>query len=132
MPSTFPETSPASLSAEEAPPLLVTRALDEHPPLPSEDTEGWEGLRQAQNTKTSEHGHEGHEGHADQNASSSTETPVAAPQEHDHSGHTGHLEHQAPSQKDSADSYTCPMHPEIVSDKPGRCPRCGMNLEKKR
>jgi Cu(I)/Ag(I) efflux system membrane fusion protein len=25
--------------------------------------------------------------------------------------------------------YTCPMHPEVVSDKPGKCPKCGMNLE---
>jgi len=24
--------------------------------------------------------------------------------------------------------YTCPMHPEIKSDKPGSCPKCGMNL----
>ncbi len=24
--------------------------------------------------------------------------------------------------------YTCPMHPEIVQDKPGNCPKCGMNL----
>src|SRR5438105_212572 len=24
--------------------------------------------------------------------------------------------------------YTCPMHPEIVSDKGGKCPKCGMNL----
>jgi hypothetical protein len=24
--------------------------------------------------------------------------------------------------------YTCPMHPEIISDKPGRCPICGMDL----
>jgi Cu+-exporting ATPase len=28
-----------------------------------------------------------------------------------------------------ADHYTCPMHPEIVSDEPGRCPICGMFLE---
>ena len=27
--------------------------------------------------------------------------------------------------------YTCPMHPEVVSDKPGKCPRCGMDLEPK-
>ncbi|MBI3282483.1 heavy metal translocating P-type ATPase [Candidatus Curtissbacteria bacterium] len=24
--------------------------------------------------------------------------------------------------------YTCPMHPEVQSDKPGRCPKCGMDL----
>jgi len=27
--------------------------------------------------------------------------------------------------------YTCPMHPEVKSDKPGKCSKCGMNLEKK-
>lgn len=30
------------------------------------------------------------------------------------------------------DYYTCPMHPEIKSDKPGKCPKCGgMDLVKK-
>ena len=24
--------------------------------------------------------------------------------------------------------YTCTMHPEIVKDKPGKCPKCGMAL----
>ena len=27
--------------------------------------------------------------------------------------------------------YTCSMHPEIIRDKPGNCPICGMNLVKK-
>lgn len=27
--------------------------------------------------------------------------------------------------------YTCPMHPEIIQDKPGNCPLCGMALEPK-
>ena len=27
--------------------------------------------------------------------------------------------------------YTCPMHPEVISDKPGKCPKCGMALVKK-
>jgi heavy metal-binding protein len=25
-------------------------------------------------------------------------------------------------------NYTCVMHPEVVSDKPGQCPKCGMEL----
>ncbi|MCB9360095.1 MAG: copper-translocating P-type ATPase [Flavobacteriales bacterium] len=28
----------------------------------------------------------------------------------------------------SGQQYTCPMHPEIVTDKPGSCPKCGMDL----
>jgi ssDNA-binding Zn-finger/Zn-ribbon topoisomerase 1 len=27
--------------------------------------------------------------------------------------------------------YTCPMHPEVIKKKAGKCPKCGMNLEKK-
>jgi hypothetical protein len=27
--------------------------------------------------------------------------------------------------------YTCTMHPEVISDKPGKCPKCGMTLVKK-
>lgn len=27
-----------------------------------------------------------------------------------------------------AAAYVCPMHPEVVSDAPGKCPKCGMKL----
>lgn len=27
--------------------------------------------------------------------------------------------------------YTCSMHPDVKMDKPGKCPQCGMALEKK-
>ncbi len=30
--------------------------------------------------------------------------------------------------KHQEQNYTCPMHPEIVQDKPGNCPKCGMSL----
>ncbi len=33
--------------------------------------------------------------------------------------------------KEGIEIYTCPMHPQIIRDKPGNCPICGMNLVKK-
>jgi hypothetical protein len=30
----------------------------------------------------------------------------------------------------TAERYTCPMHPEVVRDAPGDCPKCGMTLER--
>ena len=30
---------------------------------------------------------------------------------------------------DHTTRYTCPMHPEVTSDHPGRCPKCGMFLQ---
>ena len=27
--------------------------------------------------------------------------------------------------------YTCPMHPQIIRNQPGKCPICGMELVKK-
>ena len=28
--------------------------------------------------------------------------------------------------------YTCTMHPDVVMDKPGKCPKCGMKLVAKK
>lgn len=39
---------------------------------------------------------------------------------------------QAPTQTDKNKTvYTCSMHPEIKSNKPGMCPKCGMDLTEK-
>lgn len=43
-------------------------------------------------------------------------------------GKMGHQEAQPIGQAEAAAQYTCPMHPEVRSDHPGRCPKCGMNL----
>ena len=45
---------------------------------------------------------------------------------HDHSHHHGHGAHADAA----AGSWTCPMHPEVRSDEPGSCPKCGMALER--
>jgi hypothetical protein len=40
---------------------------------------------------------------------------------HEHSHHGHKMNHHA-------QKYTCPMHPGVISDKPGNCPKCGMTL----
>src|SRR4051794_18689108 len=35
-----------------------------------------------------------------------------------------HSHHAAKSET----RYTCPMHPDVVTDAPGKCPKCGMTL----
>ncbi len=37
-----------------------------------------------------------------------------------------HGEHE--HEKSKRQKYTCPMHPEVVMDHPGNCPKCGMKL----
>lgn len=47
--------------------------------------------------------------------------------------HSHHEEHSEPELREESHGegmYVCPMHPHIMSDKPGRCPECGMKLEK--
>ena len=43
---------------------------------------------------------------------------------------------QATNKSKTVDSlqvkYTCEMHPEVVTNKPGKCPKCGMSLVEKK
>ncbi len=57
----------------------------------------------------------------DQMSADKTEAPSA--------GHVhGHQHGPAATQGE----YRCPMHADVRSDKPGRCPKCGMALQAKR
>jgi heavy metal-binding protein len=52
-------------------------------------------------------------------------------------GHEGHAPAAQPAQtpndepRQQTTIYTCPMHPEVTSSKPGTCPKCGMTLVRK-
>ena len=39
------------------------------------------------------------------------------------------IQHESKAAAPAAQTYTCPMHPEVRRDKPGSCPKCGMALE---
>lgn len=43
--------------------------------------------------------------------------------------HGKHAANDSVKQPVNGATYTCPMHPEVQSDKPGPCPKCGMALE---
>lgn len=49
---------------------------------------------------------------------------------HDHAVTTVVASHGATRAAGRA-TYVCPMHPEVVADKPGLCPKCNMKLEPK-
>lgn len=44
--------------------------------------------------------------------------------------HPGHEGHHPKMEIREKEIYTCTMHPEVVRDKPGNCPICGMSLKK--
>ena len=39
---------------------------------------------------------------------------------------------KAAEQPATDEMYTCTMHLEVMGDKPGKCPKCGMNLTKQK
>ncbi len=43
-----------------------------------------------------------------------------------HGEHEHDYDHE--HEKSKRQKYTCPMHPEVVMDHPGNCPKCGMKL----
>lgn len=46
---------------------------------------------------------------------------------HEHSGDEKSHKHDEAALEKTV--YTCPMHPEVKQNEPGKCPKCGMNLE---
>jgi hypothetical protein len=113
VPSTWPEKSAASPAAEAAAAPLVTQALDGPPPLPGENDAAWAGLRAP--AEPPAHEHAGHGAAHDARASGDEAAGARAGEE----------------PAGDAVRYVCPMHPDVVAEQPGTCPRCGMALVKR-
>lgn len=66
------------------------------------------------------------------NAKAGEEHPQHQHKEEETEKHSGHEQHTAPGvtiiKATGFQKYTCPMHPQIVQDAPGKCPLCGMTL----
>jgi rubrerythrin len=62
--------------------------------------------------------------------------PVMAPPDAIQQSTNPPIQNPAPSNTNAASEtkpaakqlYTCPMHPDVISDQPGKCPKCGMDL----
>jgi hypothetical protein len=68
---------------------------------------------------------------------SEKQTPGAGPHQHGQAiPPSGQEEHSHPpatgAARKEAAVYTCPMHPEVTSTTPGKCPKCGTTLVKRR
>jgi hypothetical protein len=75
------------------------------------------------------HHHHGHAGHDMTPADAGTALDAM-----DHSAHSpaGKAKPSGEAPPKAPASFTCPMHPQIVRDAPGRCPICGMDLVPKK
>lgn len=54
--------------------------------------------------------------------------PLIVPDQGDQAPIAGHVHRHGSAV--AAAPYQCPMHPEVQSNQPGRCPKCGMELRK--
>ena len=93
----------------------------------------------AEAVKAAHGGHDGHQTRGITPGEDHENPPTPMPATRDGSSTapaTDHSQHGASAgsqqgQPAAAAVYSCPMHPDVTSDKPGTCPKCGMALVKK-
>jgi heavy metal-binding protein len=88
-------------------------------------SQGARGGHEGHGGQGSPGGHSGHGSGTYVHVDAGRET-AAQEESHDHHGHG-----MEPGEE-SAEVYVCPMHPEVTSSTPGKCPKCGMDLVKEK
>ncbi len=110
-----PRDHPANAAASTAP-LALSQPLAVSPQEPLRDT-GEEAPAGHQ------HGHAEHAAPMPSAGSTSVDAAKPAPS-------AGVPPSSGSSKSPAADAWSCPMHPDVMRDGPGKCPTCGMNLVK--
>lgn len=142
--NTVRASPPPSVSVPTAQPAAILKpdALDAPAATSVADAQRSAEIAEEMSGEGSGGGHEGHEGHGGHGGhGEGTYVHVdagraAAPQEeaqemsHDHHGHG--MTEAAEAEAEAAEVYACPMHPEVTSSTPGKCPKCGMDLVQRR
>lgn len=135
VPASFPEGSPAAAETKAGAipgPTALGASIDMNgvEAQAEGDPSGHDHHHHGAARETKER--EAHEGH--EHSAPDTNQPEPGREGHEHKGVDGRqaAEHQQdePAREPAPATYSCPMHSEVTSKEPGRCPKCGMRLEK--
>jgi hypothetical protein len=127
MPSVATAPAPVAVPPEQPAKTLQPDALDA--PAASSVLDAQRSAEMAQGMAGE--GHSGHGGGTYRHVDVGRE-PGAAPATPAPSSHEGEHEHTSGVAESTDVVYVCPMHPEVTSETPGTCPKCGMALVQRR
>jgi heavy metal-binding protein len=105
---------PSNPNGPESPPLGISPVADSAGAAAGELTHG-----DVNRVEGSEH-------HVEPKDQAAIPAPAASPH------HAASAPAQGQGGSPKAIVYTCPMHPEVTSSEPGKCPKCGMKLMPKK
>lgn len=119
-----PETTPETVEPGQPAKTLSPDELDAPAETSVQDAERSAELAEAMS------GHEGHGGHGGHGTGAYRQVDAGRDSEAGHESHQH--QHGEEGGEETAATYVCPMHPEVTSATPAKCPKCGMDLVQRR